>query len=135
MSKKSTDIDRITSQLEPDPKKAPRFKRWLQSNTLLKRLKEAQIQLDPKGVFDADPEDEKFRLAMTLRDCTVFLKFPPNAKDDNKVEARIGDLDLKSPGKAEYWRMTERELIDEGWYMGKEKESDRQPLTCSLSRK
>ncbi|CAG8976767.1 hypothetical protein HYALB_00008425 [Hymenoscyphus albidus] len=135
VSQKTTDIDRITSQLEPDARKAPRFKHWLQSNTLLKRLKHAQIQLDPKGCFKADPEDEKFRLAMTLRDCTVFLKYPSNGRGDGKVEARIGDLDLKSSGKAEYWRTTERDLINEGWYQATEKESDRQPLTCSLSRK
>ena len=35
----------------------------------------------------------------------------------------MGDLDLKSPegGKAEYWRRTERRLIDGGWYTATEK--------------
>ena len=32
------------------------------------------------------------------------------------VEARLGDLDLKSPAKAEYWKNLEARLINEGWY-------------------
>ena len=34
------------------------------------------------------------------------------------MEARLGDLDMKSSGegKGEYWRKMERVLIEEGWY-------------------
>ena len=40
-----------------------------------------------------------------------------------KIEARLGDLDLKSSAgeKAEYWRTLERTLIDGGWYTGTER--------------
>ena len=45
----------------------------------------------------------------------------PTARDES-VQARIGDLDLKSPknGKAKQWIGTERKLTDEGWYAGTE---------------
>jgi len=42
---------------------------------------------------------------------------------DCAIEARLGDLDLKSSAgeKAAYWRRLERSLIDEGWYTGTER--------------
>jgi inositol-pentakisphosphate 2-kinase len=114
----------------------PRFSSWLSGSTLLPRLRQLQMELDPVGVLENDKNDEQFRAAMTLRDCTVFVRFPENAKDDQYgIEARIGDLDLKSPDKAQYWKDTENALIEEGWYTGAEKEEDRQPLTCQLSPK
>jgi inositol-pentakisphosphate 2-kinase len=65
----------------------------------------------------------------------VFVRFPADATDDHLIEARIGDLDLKSPSKAQYWKDTENALINEGWYTGTENAEDRQPLTCQLSPK
>jgi inositol-pentakisphosphate 2-kinase len=114
----------------------PRFSSWLSGSTLLPRLRQLQMELDPVGVLENDKNDEQFRAAMTLRDCTVFVRFPENAQDDQYgIEARIGDLDLKSPDKAQYWKDTENALIEEGWYTGTEKKEDRQPLTCQLSPK
>ena len=68
---------------------------------------------------------------MTLRDCTLYLRVPDD--DTEEIESRIGDLDLKSPNKAAYWKSVEQPLIDEGWYMGLEPQEDWQPLTCHLS--
>jgi inositol-pentakisphosphate 2-kinase len=125
----------------------PRFDAWLSKNTLLPRLRQMQMSLDPVGVLRNDKSNEKFRAAMTLRDCTVFVRFcstsnsgssaefVPDRAGDRRVEARLGDLDLKSPSKAQYWKDTENSLIDEGWYTGTEKKEDRQPLTCQLSPK
>ena len=113
----------------------PRFKSWLSSNTLLPRLRQVQKELDPIGVLKNDKNNDMFRAAMTLRDCSVFVRFPANAGDDHLIEARIGDLDLKSPNKAQYWKDTENALINEGWYTGTENAEDRQPLTCQLSPK
>lgn len=113
----------------------PRFSAWLSSTTLLPRLRQIQETLDPVGVLKNNKNDEKFRAAMTFRDCTVFVRFPANAEDDHLIEARIGDLDLKSPDKAQYWKDTENALINEGWYTGTEKKEDRQPLACQLSPK
>ncbi len=53
-----------------------------------------------------------------------------------EIEARLGDLDLKDPEseKASYWRHTERQLIDEGWYTGTEKDSEAEKNDCFISR-
>ena len=41
---------------------------------LLGRLRELQGALDGMGVLDADVTSAEFETAMTLRDCTLFLK-------------------------------------------------------------
>lgn len=103
---------------------------------LLRRLESLQRELDPHGVLSdrTDPTSQAFLTAMTLRDCTLFIDVP--AEDAKAVEARIADLDLKSPdaGKLEYWRVLERRLVEEGWY----RHGERQPrqlnhclLACS----
>jgi inositol-pentakisphosphate 2-kinase len=129
------DLKIVSSQLltpNDSPVMIERLTEWLKTNTILRQLCSYQKQLDQKGVLVGDVKDENFLVAMALRDCTVFVKFPP--KDSaGKVEARLGDLDLKSEGKKEYWRSTELALIEEGWYEGKESEENRQPLTCQLS--
>jgi inositol-pentakisphosphate 2-kinase len=78
---------------------------------------------------------------MTLRDVTVYLRYPAHIEDEKDgltdpadIEARLGDLDIKSPAKAEEWSHRERLLISEGWYTGTEAEEDRQPLCCALYR-
>ncbi|KAF8455909.1 inositol-pentakisphosphate 2-kinase-domain-containing protein [Terfezia claveryi] len=73
---------------------------------------------------------KKYLMAMTVRDLTLFLKVDlstppardPNASDES-VQARIGDLDLKSPenGKAKYWIDVENKLCEGGWYTATEK--------------
>ena len=90
------------------------------------------MDLDQTGVLEGDPNDEKLLAAMTLRDCTVFVKVTD--ADPREWEARIGDLDLKSRDKIGYWRGVERDLIEEGWYKGSERDEDRQPIVCRLSR-
>jgi len=102
---------------------------------MLHRLRDIQHDLDQKGVLEADADDENLLVAMTLRDCTVFVRFPEDPqRDEWDIEARIGDLDLKSKGKEQYWKSVESSLIKEGWYEGTEKQEDAQPLTCSLFR-
>ena len=60
----------------------------------------------------------------------MFIKLPDN---DQEIEARIGDLDVKSSEKGAYWRETEEKLIREGWYEGKER-GTKQEVTCRLGR-
>lgn len=92
--------------------------------------------MDHKGVLDADVDDPNILVAMTLRDCTVFVRFPEDpSRDEWDIEARLGDLDLKSKGKEQYWKSVETALIQEGWYEGKESREFAQPLTCHISRK
>ncbi|KAL8866576.1 MAG: hypothetical protein Q9174_006219, partial [Haloplaca sp. 1 TL-2023] len=100
------DIPDLESQLLPYFHRLP----------LLRTLRDHQAKKDPKGIFEADPSSPDFMTAMTIRDCTFFLKIP-NRKDggDARIEARLGDLDLKTSdgNKAEYWRETEEQLINE----------------------
>lgn len=98
---------------------------------LLQKLKHLQEAGDPFGILDAnrtDPWSKEFLTAMTLRDCTLFLRI-----SENCIEAKLGDLDSKTPnaGKLEYWRCLEKVLIQEGWYMGEEKE--KQANDCLLN--
>ncbi|KAL8954884.1 MAG: hypothetical protein Q9183_006885, partial [Haloplaca sp. 2 TL-2023] len=41
---------------------------------LLRLLGDLQAKKDPKGIFEADPSSLDFKTAMTIRDCTFFLK-------------------------------------------------------------
>jgi len=50
------------------------------------------------------------------------------------VEGRLGDLDMKSPAKARSWIAQERQLIDEGWYMGTEVNGAQGDVLCALQR-
>ena len=47
---------------------------FLLRSPMLHRLKELQGANDTEGPLGADPNSEKYRLAMTLRDCTMFMK-------------------------------------------------------------
>lgn len=71
---------------------------------------------------------------MILRDCTLYIRLPEN--EDEEIEARIGDLDVKSSENGSHWRETEERLIREGWYEGKErwKTKKKREMTCWLSR-
>ncbi|EJT73167.1 hypothetical protein GGTG_10016 [Gaeumannomyces tritici R3-111a-1] len=96
------------------------LREWLLTNELLPRLRDAQLANDTVGVLE--PEDT-FGLgrAMTLRDCTCYVRLTPGGGGGGGVEARLGDLDLKDQEtKLEYWKNMELELIDGGWYMGAE---------------
>jgi inositol-pentakisphosphate 2-kinase len=112
-------------------KKVLRFAEWLERTPILETIKKWQEAFDKVGVMEGDVKDERFLCAMTLRDCTVFVRTSP--VDVSEWDSRIGDLDLKSKDKAEYWRSVERPLIEEGWYEGTEKDEDWQPIACQLS--
>jgi len=108
-----------------------RMGQWARTSPLLSRLASLQSILDPVGVFAADPTDSQFLTAMTLRDCSLYLQVPKH-DPSAPIIAKIGDLDLKRPEKAEYWKSVERPLLDEGWYLGTERQADKQPLDCNL---
>jgi inositol-pentakisphosphate 2-kinase len=96
-----------------------RLGEWLHGDNVLKRLRMRQLQNDFKGPLHAEDDDVAFHLAMTLRDCSCYLRLPhyPLAR----LEARLGDLDKKNAeSKMEYWRSTERTLIEGGFYEGTE---------------
>ncbi|KAK3333814.1 inositol pentakisphosphate 2-kinase-like protein [Cercophora scortea] len=102
---------------------------WLQTNELLSRLRDAQTANDAHGPLKASAHDPRFQLAMTLRDCTCFVRIPAQA--DRPVEAKFADLDKKNwEAKLGYWQATETQLIVEGYYHGEEK--PRQRTNCRL---
>jgi inositol-pentakisphosphate 2-kinase len=69
---------------------------------------------------------------MTLRDCSCFVRIP--ADPETPVEARFADLDKKNwEVKVEYWRATERDLIEGGYYEGRE--GVEQKTNCLVERK
>ncbi|OCL14938.1 hypothetical protein AOQ84DRAFT_351276 [Glonium stellatum] len=108
---------------------------------LLQQLERAQKRFDPVGIlshqcFDNyDGEDEHcsgaemIKLAMTLRDCSMFIRVHYDGRIP-AVEARLADLDPKSEGKMKDWKWKEMALNNGGWYMGKE--SDRVPETLCV---
>lgn len=138
VSNRDRDLKFAAQKLVGNAVKYDRMFKFLKNNPLLRTLRDWQDRLDKVGVLTGDVEDENFLAAMTLRDCSVFVRFAMayNGEEDGKVlEARLGDLDLKSPKKKEYWRNIEEQLISEGWYQGTEREEDVQPLVCKLDNK
>ena len=104
-----------------------------QAQPLLLALKAYQQELDLRGCLGVSPLDRAsiFNIckAMTLRDCTLFLK-----QSGKTIEARLGDLDLKQPEKLSKWQEVEQSLISEGWYADHEGPLRHPERICKLSR-
>jgi len=96
--------------------------------TLLRHLLKLQSTLDPFGVLCRPRHDFKgaalfehnLRLAMTLRDCSLFIKMSYTAKGLVSIESKLGDLDFKSAVKIVDWSEKERQLLNDGSYTVKE---------------
>ncbi|KAL8763348.1 MAG: hypothetical protein Q9184_000819 [Pyrenodesmia sp. 2 TL-2023] len=138
----SSPLDSILSGSRGAPLNILDFARQLRpyfhQNPLIKLLRNLQIEKDPRGILQTDPSNLDFMTAMTLRDCTMFLKIPNRDDTDAQSDVRLGDLDLKTPdgNKAAYWKDTERQLIDEGWYTATETATtDIHAVPCWLSRR
>ncbi|RAK88420.1 inositol-pentakisphosphate 2-kinase [Aspergillus costaricaensis CBS 115574] len=99
-------------------KDQPRLAKVLYRNGTLQRLLTHQKALQDVGLYGPPPSSREKSLAMTLRDCTMFIRMPRD--DSGRVEIRLGDLDLKTGagGKAKYWLDLEHQLIVEDWYAG-----------------
>ena len=48
--------------------------KFLYRHPLIQKLKQLQVELDPKGMLTADVISVDYLTAMTLRDCTLFIK-------------------------------------------------------------
>jgi inositol-pentakisphosphate 2-kinase len=121
----------IPSPETTHPAQYSRLIDWLQSNSVLPRLRTAQLDNDRNGPLQADAHDPKFQLAMTLRDCTCFVRIP--ADPALPVEAKLADLDKKNwAAKLGYWQAMERRLIEGGYYEGRE--VPRVRTDCQLER-
>jgi inositol-pentakisphosphate 2-kinase len=121
----------VTSLLSTPSPQRDRLAVWLRSDNVLKRLRDLQVKLDRDGPLKADAGDEEFQLAMTLRDCTCFVRIPSDG--DRPIEAKLGDLDRKNAeGKMGYWREMERNLVEGGFYEGTEEGGV--AVDCGLGR-
>lgn len=94
---------------------------FLAETTVLPRLRELQMQLDPGGILgirEGEKLSEAFLVATTLRDCTLYVRLDVQG---GSAEGRLGDLDIKlaEPGKIVQWRETEQLLHSGGWYDGR----------------
>ncbi|KAL2870416.1 inositol-pentakisphosphate 2-kinase [Aspergillus lucknowensis] len=107
-----------------------RLARVLHRNSTLLKLLAHQRSLRDVGNYGPSPYSRDKSLAMTLRDCTMYIKIPRN--ESGRVEIRLGDLDLKTAGggKAQYWLDLEHRLITDGWYVGAR--GDSHPCECAL---
>lgn len=104
---------------------------WLRTNGLIERLRSAQVRNDPNGPLKGTADDPRLQLAMTLRDCTCFIRIPADAGES--VQAKLGDLDKKNgEAKFSYWQSMERKLANGGYYEGKEVPV--QKTACELER-
>jgi len=89
---------------------------FLVRSELMPVLAKVQTRLDPEGPLGSIPDS--FMDAMTVRDLTVFLRVDMDADGVDGVDCGVGDLDMKTKkdGKEKYWRDTELDLINGGWY-------------------
>lgn len=93
---------------------------------ILRTLRAVQMQGDPGNDMFENPGSEAFGLAMTLRDCTVFVRMF-NSSDDashsytdsSVIEIKLADVDEKNwEVKNEYWQKTHSDLVDRLFYQG-----------------
>jgi inositol-pentakisphosphate 2-kinase len=130
VSEKPGDMARAVDiiAIHSDSEARSRIASFLSNDPLLPLLREHQVFYMQRATSSND--STALVTAMTLRDCTVFVKIC-NWKDSN-VELRLGDLDLKNEAKMSKWSDLERRLIDEGWYAGRSVEGGGSP--CKLGR-
>jgi inositol-pentakisphosphate 2-kinase len=90
---------------------------------LLQHLSHLQSTLDPQGVLCRPQEeagsllfDHNLRLAMTLRDCSLFIKISYDVSGVTDMTSKLGDLDFKSAEKLMDWRDKETQLLIENSY-------------------
>ncbi|KAI0969374.1 inositol-pentakisphosphate 2-kinase-domain-containing protein [Xylaria arbuscula] len=104
-----------------------------EKSCILKRLRELQTKGDPAQALLNNPSDPEFGLAMTLRDCSCYVRMPTDV--DSDVEIKLADVDKKNwREKQIYWRETHRNLVDNGWYTCEEQVDTPILTQCVLSR-
>ncbi|KAK7965024.1 Inositol-pentakisphosphate 2-kinase [Apiospora saccharicola] len=97
-----------------------RLRRALATSGLLTKLRDVQTRGDPGNTMFDNPEDPGFGLAMTLRDCTCFVRMPKD-DEEGEVEIKLADVDEKNwHSKKEYWQKSHNNLVDSGFYHGTE---------------
>ncbi|CAK7208268.1 Inositol-pentakisphosphate 2-kinase [Sporothrix bragantina] len=131
-------------------KARPAIVHWLRTTDLFLRMAAIQADFDPRGALsmslDSPATDDgvsalaldRLQIAMTLRDCTCFLRVTteddPAPSQPALVSAKLGDLDRKNGRhKLAQWQEQERILLAGGFYLGTEE--PRQQTQCWLERR
>ncbi|KAI1814826.1 inositol-pentakisphosphate 2-kinase-domain-containing protein [Poronia punctata] len=93
---------------------------------VLKKIREVQVAGDAGRALLEDPSNMDFGLAMTMRDCSCYIRMPSASNMD--VEIKLADTDKKNwEDKEIYWQDTHWNLVDNGWYTCEEEV--RPPIT------
>jgi inositol-pentakisphosphate 2-kinase len=111
---------------------------------IMQRLQLLQSQLDVQGVLTwksihpsvKSQYERNLRLAMTLRDCSMFIKAvyrtrsPDLSLDQPIIDCKLGDLDFKSIDKRDDWWTKENGLLVAGAYTLRAKDDSSRYPTC-----
>ncbi|KAH6653876.1 inositol-pentakisphosphate 2-kinase-domain-containing protein [Truncatella angustata] len=119
--------------LAPDwsPSEQHRLRDAFSGSGIFQKLRDLQVRGDPGDTMFTNPQSEGFGLAMTLRDCTCFVRM--SRTGEGEVEIKLADVDRKNwESKAEYWQHSHTNLVDNGYYHGTE--SPRMATKCVLER-
>jgi hypothetical protein len=125
---------------------------WTSSNgrNILQHLALLQKQFDPNGVSSVVdgchvvnnwiqplpammPQLANLSTAMTMRDCTLFIRISKDSQKRWTVDAKLADLDPKGE-RLQKWYSDEMALNHSGWYTGEEHLDDvtAQHTACML---
>ncbi|KAI1191321.1 inositol-pentakisphosphate 2-kinase-domain-containing protein [Nemania serpens] len=98
---------------------------------ILKKLRELQMRGDPGQALLDNPSDPRFGLAMTLRDCSCYVRVPADVTQD--LEIKLADVDKKNwEEKQTYWQETHWNLVNNGWYTCEERVNELIVTACVL---
>ncbi|KAI0195010.1 inositol-pentakisphosphate 2-kinase-domain-containing protein [Astrocystis sublimbata] len=106
-------IKRLTPEWPPLDQ--TRLSEAFERGGILTKLRELQAKGDPDRALLDTPSDPDFGLAMTLRDCSCYVRMP--ADPDKDVEIKLADVDKKNwEEKQTYWQDSHWNLVRNGWY-------------------
>lgn len=115
--------ERVINSFKPALSKteAAHLTKFLHTTSLPKRLRQAQWE----NHHETPATDlDRLCLAMTLRDCSLFLKIPtvPDTKTSSfQVVAKLGDLDKKNiVTKKAYWENSDIALLEGNFYQSQD---------------
>lgn len=104
-------------------------------NAILEHLRVLQDKLDYHGILgrkwigNRKKElyslfEHNLRLAMTLRDCSMFIRvgYSKDGVDPKSIDCKLGDLDFKSADKMDDWAAKETELLEKDAYTREEED-------------
>ncbi|KAF2200227.1 hypothetical protein GQ43DRAFT_81818 [Delitschia confertaspora ATCC 74209] len=111
------------------------------AHALILCLKKLQMAHDPRDLktrLDEETTELNKRIAMTLRDCSMFMRVDYTRYPLVGIaEVMLADLDLKDAEKLPDWETKSLILKQEGWFAGREEEGTTlvELETCGMARR